>query len=174
MSLSVNGSNNPFSYLQSLWQQSSPASGSQSDQLSALLAAVDQGTGSASSPSVPASAGVPSGGTASMFGPQTLQTLLALQANGSNSQSLLSQFADAAGGADPLSVLQSGQSQGHHHHHHHMGSGSTDANGGAVGADTSSASAGNAGATGGASNPISGNIAEQWGPLPPQQSTGAA
>ena len=136
MSLSVNGSNspNPFALLQSLWQQNTSANGtqSQSDPLSSLLAALGQQdsasatAANATTATTSSGSGVtaPSGATSPQFGPQTLEALLALQANGSGSQSLASQFANATGGLDPGGSQQASQSQGgHHHHHHHMGSG---------------------------------------------------
>jgi len=131
MSLSVNGSNspNPFALFQSLWQQqSSSANGTpnETDPLSSLLAALgQQDTGStASANATPSATSSGSGATSPQFGPQTLQALLALQANGSGSQSLASQFANAVNGLDPGGSQQAGQSQsGHHHHHHYMGGG---------------------------------------------------
>jgi hypothetical protein len=140
MSLSVNGSNqtNPFAFLQSLWQQQgSSASGTQaqSDPLSALLATLGQSAGPTSSVNAPTSSGsgapAISGSTLPQFGPQTLQALLALQANGANPQSLATQFADAASGADPASAAQPGQGHhGHHHHHTFAGNAGGEGNGG--------------------------------------------
>ncbi len=168
MSVSGTNASNPFASLQSLWQQASSATGAQaqSNPLSALLAALGQQSGGgASSTSGAASTGgaaSPSGTTAasgnasSQFGPQTLQALLALQTNGGNQQSLASQFENAASGTDPLSELQTQQSQGqNHHHHHHMG-GQTGAGGSATTdtassgspSGTSSSSAGGASGTG--------------------------
>lgn len=104
MSFSVNGSNSnsSYAYLQSLLQQGSSQSGTttQSDPLSALLAALDQqgagtapsATGAASSDagsktSSSAAATNSSGGSMPQFGPQTLQALLALQTSGNGSSS---------------------------------------------------------------------------------------
>jgi hypothetical protein len=130
MSLSVNGwNNNPFAYLQSLWQQGLSASGTQaqSDPLSALLAELGQqgtaGTPASATTSSASGATTVPGGTATQFGPQTLQALLALQSGGSDPQSLLSQFANAATGADPAAAAQTPQSPGQHGHHHRMGTG---------------------------------------------------
>lgn len=128
MSLAVNGwnTNNPFAYLQSLWQQGPSASTTpaQSDPLSALLASLGQ-QGTAATPPASAttspvsSATAVAGSTATQFGPQTLQALLALQTGGSDPQSLFSQFANAATGADPAGAAQTPQSPGQHGHHHH-------------------------------------------------------
>lgn len=155
MSLSVN-SNNPFASVQSLWQQGSAASGTQtpSDPLSGLLAALgQQGAGGASSTAGATSTGSSaaiSGSTSPQFDPRTLQALLALQTNGANAQSLASQFDSTASGGDPLSALGSQQSDGqhgHHHHHHMATSGSTESSANAASAG-SSPSAGGATTTG--------------------------
>ncbi|HTV38187.1 MAG TPA: hypothetical protein VMF12_17285 [Xanthobacteraceae bacterium] len=148
MSLSVNGSNsNPFAYLQSLWQQQgSSASGtqSQSDPLSALLASLGEQTSSATSATgatTPSAVGAsPTGSTSPQFGPQTLQALLALQANGSNAQPLASQFGNATTGDDPLSALQSQSSQGGHHHRHRMSDNGTNGQTGSGASGTSNSS----------------------------------
>jgi hypothetical protein len=166
MSFSVSASNtsNPFASLQSLWQQASPASGTQtpsSDPLSGLLAGLDQQV--AGGPSSTSGA-TSSGGTATaptglsqQFDPQTLQALLALQTSGgANPQSTASQAANAASGADPFSAQQSQPSQGQHghHHHHHMGSGDSTqstanaASGDSTPSDTSGSSAGGGAVTG--------------------------
>jgi hypothetical protein len=161
MSLSVNGSNqnNPFA-LQALWQQqASSASGTQaqSDPLSQLLAQFgQQGTGTTSTASgtgstVAGTTATP-GSSSPQFGSQTLQALLALQTNGSNAQSLASQFGDDVTGDDPLAALQSQSSQGgHHHHHHHMGTNGSNAQttGGAAGASNSSTGSGSGTGTSG-------------------------
>jgi hypothetical protein len=149
MSLSVNGSNtiNPFVSLQALWQQATSPNSTQasSDPLSALLNAIGQqntaetaaasGTSSANS-----GAAAITGSTAPQFGPQTLQALLALQANGSTPQSLAAQFENATNGADPLASLQTNQSQaqhGHHRHHHHMDATGGTGQGGSTGSASS-------------------------------------
>jgi hypothetical protein len=140
MSLFVSGSNpnNPFA-LQSLWQQgaSSSAPQSQSDPLSSLLAALGQqvtGAAGATNGTSPTGASAPagSGSMAQQFGSQTLQALLALQANGSDPQSLLSQFAAGGDDATAQQSQQSQQSQGQHghHHHHHVDFGSNGAGAG--------------------------------------------
>jgi hypothetical protein len=136
MSLSASGSstNNPFAYLQSLWQQASSPSGtsSQSDPLAALLSELDgqQGAGTASGANGTASStadAATAAGTSSQFGPQTLQALLALQDNGSSLQSQFDQFANAVNGADPTSG-QAQQSDGQQGHHHHWDTGSSSNN----------------------------------------------
>jgi hypothetical protein len=130
MSFSVNGSNaqNPFALWQSLMQPDSSASNSaQSDPIASLLTALGQGQGtgataSASGGSSSSTSGA-SGGSSPQFGAQTLQTLFDMQANGSNSQSLLSQLGGGPGSDDANSSSQAQQSDGQHshHHHHHMG-----------------------------------------------------
>jgi hypothetical protein len=97
MSLSVGSSNNnPFALWQSLLQPNSTGSSAQSDPLASLLATLGQSgaaaistAGTSSSSATTAGA---SGNSSPQFGPQTLQTLFDLQANGSNSQSLLAQL----------------------------------------------------------------------------------
>jgi hypothetical protein len=135
MSLSVNGSNtnNPAALWQSLLSPDSSASGtSQSDPLSELLAALGQNTGASSSgtssnsaSSSTGSAATTSGSSSPQFGPQTLQALFDLQANGSTSQSLASQLGGdgTTDETDPSSAQQSqpGEGQHAHHHHHHAG-----------------------------------------------------
>jgi hypothetical protein len=132
MSFSVNGSNanNPYALWQSLLQPDSSASTSaQSDPIGSLLAALGQGTatgatassGNASSSS--ANGTTTSGSSAPQFGAQTLQTLFDMQANASNSQSLLSQVGGNSGSNDANSSPQAQQSDGHHRHHHMSGSG---------------------------------------------------
>jgi hypothetical protein len=157
MSLSVSGSsaNNPLAYLQSMWQQASSAgnSSSSSDPLSALLAELgQQGSGTASAASGTASsitgAMATTGGTSAQFNPQTLQALLALQGNGSSAQSLESQFDNGADGDDPMSALQSGQSQGGHHHHHSMDATGSDSSSNSAAADTTNSSSGGSNGTG--------------------------
>jgi hypothetical protein len=164
MSLSVSGTNanNPFAALQSLWQQASSANGAQgsSTSLSSLLAALGpQGGASLTSGTSLNGATDVTANAATPFGSQTLQALLALQANGGNQQSLASQFENEAGGTDPLSALQTQQSQGqHHHHHHHMGaggSGTTDT------ASSGSSSSGASGSSGGAANGTGNNLIER-------------
>jgi len=131
MSVSVTGSNvsNPFAFLQSLWPQSSAAGGAQaqSDPLSSLLAALDQGSQTSSagllgSSSSLSGASGSSNSPGAQFGPQTLQALLALQSDETNPQALASQLTNEASGADPSST-QIGASQGGHHRHHHAGAG---------------------------------------------------
>lgn len=155
MSLSVSGSNanNPFTSLQSLWQQQLSVSGAQSpsDPLSALLSALNQqaaGGAGVSSTNSSASGTTVAQSTSPQFGSQTLQTLLALQSNGTNAQSLASSL-DSGGNGDPLSDLgsQSSQgSQGHHRHHRH-GADSSDGSAGAASGDATS-DPGGANATG--------------------------
>ncbi|HML08411.1 MAG TPA: hypothetical protein VK430_09845 [Xanthobacteraceae bacterium] len=127
MSTSVGAAsnNNPYAYLQALWQQEqSNGATAQSDPLSQLFAAFgQQGTGATSSPGTGSSTGAASasGNTLPQFSPQTLQALLAMQSsgNGSSSQSLLSQF--NAGGSAGTGDTTSGQQAHHgHHRHHHM------------------------------------------------------
>lgn len=162
MSLSVGGTNanNPFAALQSLWQQASSASGAsgQSSPLSALLAELDpQGGASSTGETSPGGTNPVLANAATPFGPQTLQTLLALQANGGNQQTLASQFENAANDSDPLSALQIQQSQDQHHHRHHQ----TGAGGSAT---TDTASSGSASGTSGSSSGSSGtgnNLIEQ-------------
>jgi hypothetical protein len=141
MSLSVSGSNttNPFANLQALWQQTTSGAQSQSDPLSGLLSLLDQqgaataSTGTAAGGTTTSAASGTTSGTGSVspqFGSQMLQTLLALQGNGSNAQSLAAQFEDGADN-DPSSALQgqsSQSSQGGHHHHHHLNPNASDSN----------------------------------------------
>jgi hypothetical protein len=115
-----NTSNNPYSYLQYLEQQgSSPSGGNQGDPLSALLAALGQGTGTTAATAGAASSTDPttsSASTSPQFDPQTLQTLFAMQANGANSQSLASQLDGSADTAGPGAAQQAdGAHDGHHH-----------------------------------------------------------
>jgi hypothetical protein len=126
MSFSVNGSNanNPFAQWQALLQQDSSASSSaQSDPIASLLAAMGQGQGTgATAPSGGSSSTgstATSGSSSPQFGAQTLQTLFDMQANGSNSQSLLSQL-DGNGGSDDANSSSQAQPSDSHHHHHHM------------------------------------------------------
>ena len=159
MSLSVNASNstNPFAYLQSLWQQQgTPASGTQaqSDPLSALLASITAQASSttATAPGTAASSTAttsPSSTTSPQFGSQTLQALLALQANGANTQPLAAQFGTTATGDDPLAALQSQSSQsGHHHHHHSLAANGTNGQTSSAAADMANSSAGSSSGTG--------------------------
>ncbi len=106
MSFPVNGSHakNPLDLWQSLLQPDSSASSSaQSDPIASLLAALGQGQGTAtgataaSGGSSSTSSAVTSGSSSPQFGAQTLQTLFDMQANGSNSQSLLSQLGGSGG-----------------------------------------------------------------------------
>lgn len=150
MSLSVNASQaaNPFAYLQALQQQSPGNTQQPADPLSALLAAINQSGNTATSPSA---AGTSGGGTAPaniaspQFGSQTLQTLLALQSNGGNSQSPQSQLNDALTGSDPEAGQQSQQTQGHHghHHHHHVQGAGLDSSQDPTSGDASSSAASN-------------------------------
>jgi hypothetical protein len=132
MSFSVNGSNanNPFALWQSLLQPDSSASNSApSDPIASLLSALGQGQGTAAG--VTASAGgasasstsgtATSGSSSPQFGAQTLQTLFDMQANGSNSHSLLSQLGGSSGSDDANSSSQAQPSDSHHHHHHMSG-----------------------------------------------------
>jgi hypothetical protein len=104
MSFAVSGSNanHPFAYLQQLQQFSTPGSSQTgSDPLSTLLAAINQTGGGATSSANGANAsatGGTSGGTAPQFGQQTLQTLLAVQANGVGAQGAGSQDDDPTNG----------------------------------------------------------------------------
>jgi hypothetical protein len=130
MSFSVNGSNakNPFALWQSLLQPDSSASNSApSDPIASLLSALGQGQGTAASATASAggasasstSGTATSGSSSPQFGAQTLQTLFDMQANGSNSQSLLSQL-DGNGGSDDANSSSQAQPSDSHHHHHHM------------------------------------------------------
>jgi len=116
MSLSVSGSNNnPFAYLQSPSTQGS-ASGTPlpSDPLSGLWATLGQpGAGGASSSGATTGAGggVAASTMSTQFAPQTLQAMLALQADSADPR-LLASF-------DPLSPLQGQQSHASPNHHHH-------------------------------------------------------
>jgi hypothetical protein len=164
MSLSVSGANanNPYAALQALWQQASSANGTpgSSTSLSSLLTALDPQGGGASSTSGTSPSGTNPvlANAATPFGPQTLQALLALQANGGNQQSLAAQFENAANSSDPLSALQSGQSQGQHHHrHHHVGDGGSTSDTASSGSASSGTSGSSAGGTTGTGN----NIIEQ-------------
>ena len=127
MSFSVNGSNsnNPAALWQSLMSPSSSASGTQSDPLSALLATLGQATGASSNSASSStdSAAATSGSSSTQFGPQTLQTLFDLQANGTTSQSPTSQLGGdgTADATDPTSAQQAQPGQGQHAHHHHAG-----------------------------------------------------
>ncbi len=132
MSLSVNGTNanNPFAYLQSLWQQTSGSSGAQgqSDPLSSLLAGLDQqGAGGTSSAAGTGSSGSTAGvfGSTPQFDSQVLQVLMALQAGGENSTGLASQLGNTIDAGDQAAGQQgqaTAQSQtGQHHRHFHMG-----------------------------------------------------
>jgi hypothetical protein len=150
VSFVVNGSHakNPLDLWQSLLQPDSSANGSaQSDPIASLLAALGQGTGttapSGGAGSSSTSSAVTSGSSSPQFGAQTLQTLFDLQANGSNSQSLLSQLG-GSGGSDAVNASpQTQQSEGHHHHHHAGGTddGSTAAPTTAAPSDGSTSSA---------------------------------
>jgi len=126
MSFSVNGSNanNPFALWQSLLQPDSSASNSaQSDPIASLLSALGQGQGTATSGTAAAggasasstSGTATSGSSSPQFGAQTLQTLFDMQANGSNSQSLLSQLSGSGGSDDENSSPQAQASQSGHH-----------------------------------------------------------
>src|SRR5580700_9552808 len=138
MSVSVNGSNanNPYALWQSLLQPDSSTSNSaQSDPIASLLAALGQGqstatstTASAGGASSSSTSGTAAPGSSSpQFGAQTLQTLFDMQANGSNSQSLLSQLGSGVDSDDTNSSLQAQPSDGGHgHHHHHHISGTDD------------------------------------------------
>jgi hypothetical protein len=142
MSFSVNGSNsnNPAALWQSLMSPNSSASGtSQSDPLSELLAALGQANGTSSNntssnntssnsaSSSTDSAASTSGSSSPQFGPQTLQALFDLQANGSTAQSPTSQLGGdgTADATDPTSAQQAqpGEGQHAHHHHHRAGGG---------------------------------------------------
>jgi hypothetical protein len=104
--------NNPYAFLQYPQQQtSSPTGAGQSDPLSTLLAALGQGTGAGSSATAtPSSAGAAptSGSSSPQFGPQTLQTLFAMQANASNSDSLMADL-NGSGGTGNQSAGQTNQ-----------------------------------------------------------------
>jgi hypothetical protein len=156
MTLAINGTNtvNPFSSLQTLWQSLATGSGqSPSDLLSSLFTDLgQQGVNGNTSSGTPSSATSPASGSgAPQFGPQTLQSLLALQNGGFGSQSLWSQLADAANGANPLAALQSDPSQSGHRHHHHLGAENTPAgNNTDQTAQSSGATAGGSDATGNA------------------------
>ena len=130
MSFSVNGSNanNPFALWQSLLQPDSSASNSaQSDPIASLLSALGQGTATSATASAGGASASSTSGTATsgssspQFGAQTLQTLFDMQANGPNSQSLLSQLGGSGGSDDANSSPQAQASQPGHHHHHHAG-----------------------------------------------------
>jgi hypothetical protein len=150
MSMSVGSSstNNPFAYLQALWQQeqSSSSTATQSNPLSQLFAAIgQQATGATASAGAASSAGATStsGNTFPQFGAQTLQALLALQSsgNGSSPQSLWSQLgADGSTGTSDATsaqqVEQTTRGRDGHHHHHHMAAPS-----GGTGSSASSSSA---------------------------------
>jgi hypothetical protein len=161
MSFPVNGSNaqNPFALWQSLLQPDASASnGAQSDPIASLLAALGQGTATAatapSGGSSSTSSAVTSGSSSPQFGAQTLQAMFDMQANGSNSQSLLSQLGGSGGPDDVNSSPQA--PHGHHHHHHtsDAGDGSTAAPTAAALSDgsTSSATANTAGGANVANN----------------------
>jgi hypothetical protein len=138
MSFSVNGSNanNPFALWQPLLQPDSAASNSaQSDPIASLLSTLGQGQGTATSATAAAggasasstSGTATSGSSSPQFGAQTLQTLFDMQANGSNSHSLLSQLGGSGGPDDANSSPQAQPSDGQYgHHHHHPTSGSGD------------------------------------------------
>jgi hypothetical protein len=159
MSVSVNGSNanNPFAQWQALLQQDSSASSSaQSDPIASLLAAMGQGQGTgATAPSGGSSstgATWTSGSSSPQFGAQTLQTLFDIQANGANSQSLLSQASGSGGPNDANSSPQAQQSQpGHHHHAGGANDGSTAAPTTAAPSDGSTSSASSTSSAGGTS-----------------------
>lgn len=174
MSVSVNGSNanNPYALWQSLLQPDSSASnGAQSDPIASLLAALGQGQGSATGTSASAggasssstSATTTSGSSSPQFGAQTLQTLFDMQANGSNSQSLLSQLGGGADSDDTNSSPQAQPSDSHHHHHRHMsgsGDGSTATPTTTAPSDGSTSSA-NSNASAGGANAAQNNLLER-------------
>jgi hypothetical protein len=102
----VNASNtsNPYAYLQYPQQQApSPTGSTQSGPLDALLGALGQGT----SASAPAGAATTSGSSSPQFGPQTMQTLFAMQADASNSQSLVSELGASTSAGNQGPELQS-------------------------------------------------------------------
>jgi hypothetical protein len=173
MSFPVNGSNahNPSALWQSLLQPDSSASNSaQSDPIASLLAALGQGQGSATGTAASAggasssstSGTATSGSSSPQFGAQTLQTLFDMQANGSNSQSLLSQLGGGAGSDDANSSPQAQPSDSHHHHHHMSGTGdgSTAAPTTAAPSDGSTSSA-NSNTSAGGANVANNNLLER-------------